>query len=129
MTSMQPEPLPLAARLRSNLLRAPSFFLSTGLFGSLSLLVSCFETDGGLQHRIARSWAHVSLFLAGAPVEVVGRENLRPLAIYAANHTSFMDTPVIFASLPFSFDLGQAEFVEMAVHRLASQPLRPDSCQ
>ncbi len=103
MIPMPPEPLPLAARLRSNLLRAPWFFLSTGFFGSLSLLVSCFETNGRLQHRIARWWARVSLFLAGAPVEVIGRENLRPLAIYAANHTSFMDTPVVFASLPFQF--------------------------
>jgi 1-acyl-sn-glycerol-3-phosphate acyltransferase len=36
---------------------------------------------------------------------VRGAENLRrqPVAVYASNHTSYMDTPVIFASLPFQF--------------------------
>jgi 1-acyl-sn-glycerol-3-phosphate acyltransferase len=103
MSSNKPHRLPFSARLRSNILRAPWFFLSTALFGSLSLLVSCFEKDGVGQHRIARQWARVSLFFAGAPVTVIGRENLLPLAIYVSNHASFMDTPVIFSSLPFQF--------------------------
>jgi 1-acyl-sn-glycerol-3-phosphate acyltransferase len=32
-------------------------------------------------------------------------ENLRsrPVAVYASNHTSYMDTPVIFGALPFQF--------------------------
>jgi 1-acyl-sn-glycerol-3-phosphate acyltransferase len=36
---------------------------------------------------------------------VVGAENLRqhPVAVYACNHTSYMDVPVIFATLPFQF--------------------------
>jgi 1-acyl-sn-glycerol-3-phosphate acyltransferase len=95
--------LPLSLRLQSNLVRAPLVFLFTGIFGSLSLLASCFEKDGRLQHRIARQWARSLLFFAGAPVEVVGREHLLPLAIYAANHASFMDTPLVFSSLPFQF--------------------------
>ena len=38
-------------------------------------------------------------------VTVEGAENLRkyPVAVYASNHTSYMDTPVIFAALPFQF--------------------------
>ena len=103
MTTVKRQGLPLPVRLKSNLLRAPWFFLSTGFFGSLSLLASCFEKDGRLQHRIARRWARISLFLAGAPVEVIGGEQLGPLGIYASNHTSFMDTPVLFSSLPFQF--------------------------
>ena len=43
MTATRQTQLPLAVRLRSNILRAPWFFLSTGFFGSLSLLASCFE--------------------------------------------------------------------------------------
>ncbi|HEY4051969.1 MAG TPA: lysophospholipid acyltransferase family protein [Acidobacteriaceae bacterium] len=103
MSSSKPHRLPLSARLRSNILRAPWFLLSTAIFGSLSLLVSCFEKDGVGQHRIARQWGRASLFFAGAPVTVIGRENLLPLAIYVSNHTSFMDTPIIFSSLPFQF--------------------------
>ena len=94
---------PLSVRLQSNVLRAPWVFLFTGFFGSLSLLASCFEKDGRLQHRIARQWARALVYFAGAPVEVIGREHLLPKAIYAANHASFMDTPVIFSSLPFQF--------------------------
>lgn len=103
MTSAGQTPPPLSIRLRSNILRAPWFFLSTSFFGSLSLLASCFEKNGRLQHRIARIWARVSLAIAGAPLTVIGGEHLPPVAIYAANHTSFMDIPVIFSSLPFPF--------------------------
>jgi 1-acyl-sn-glycerol-3-phosphate acyltransferase len=81
----------------------PLFFLFTGLFGSLSLAASCIENDGRRQHWIARQWARTCLWVVGAPVTVIGREHLLPLAIYTSNHTSFMDTPVAFSSLPFQF--------------------------
>lgn len=69
----------------------------------MSLAASYVEKDGRWQHAIARQWARTSLWAAGAPVTVIGRENLLPLAIYTSNHTSFMDTPVVFSSLPFQF--------------------------
>lgn len=95
--------LSLPARLGSNLFRSPLFFLFTGLFGCLSLAASCVEQDGKRQHIIARQWARTALRVVGAPVTVIGRENLLPLAIYTSNHTSFMDSPVVFSSLPFQF--------------------------
>jgi 1-acyl-sn-glycerol-3-phosphate acyltransferase len=95
--------LPLAKRLSSNMVRGPLFFLSTGVFGCMSLTASCFEKDGRWQHNIARLWARASLWFAGAPVTVIGRENLVPVAVYTSNHTSFMDTPLVFSSLPFQF--------------------------
>lgn len=95
--------LPLSKRLSSNLVRGPLFFLFTGVFGCMSLAASCFEKDGRWQHNCARFWAHASLRFAGAPVTVIGRENLLPVAVYASNHTSFMDTPLVFSSLPFQF--------------------------
>ena len=79
------------------------FFFFTGFFGCMSLAASCMEEDGRWQHNIARLWARMSLWIAGAPVTVIGRENLLPLAVYTSNHTSFMDTPVVFSSLPFQF--------------------------
>jgi 1-acyl-sn-glycerol-3-phosphate acyltransferase len=96
-------PLSLTGRLSSNLARSPLFFFSTGFFGCISLAASCVEKDGRRQHTIARQWARTSLWAAGAPVTVIGRENLLPVAIYTSNHTSFMDTPVVFSSLPFQF--------------------------
>jgi 1-acyl-sn-glycerol-3-phosphate acyltransferase len=95
--------LSLTSRLTSNLVRSPLFFFFTGFFGCMSLAASCLEADGRMQHNIARQWARKSLWAAGAPVTVIGRENLLPLAVYTSNHTSFMDTPLVFSSLPFQF--------------------------
>jgi 1-acyl-sn-glycerol-3-phosphate acyltransferase len=96
-------PLSLSGRLTSNVVRAPLFFLGTGFFGCISLAASFFEKDGRRQHLIARQWARTCLRVAGAPVTVIGRENFLPVAIYTSNHTSFMDTPLVFSSLPFQF--------------------------
>lgn len=101
----RPNPLPWLYRWRTNLLQAPPFFLWTVVCGSLSLLASLFEKDGRVQHRIARVWARGSLACSLAPLTVRGAENPRkcPVAVYASNHTSYMDTPVLFATLPFQF--------------------------
>jgi 1-acyl-sn-glycerol-3-phosphate acyltransferase len=103
--SARPNPLPRSIRWRSNLLQAPIFFLATGFFGTLALLVSLFDRSGRSEHRIARLWARACLAASASKVTVRGAENLRkhPLAVFASNHTSFMDIPVIFASLPFQF--------------------------
>ena len=100
-----PDPLPRLYRWRTNILQAPLFFLYTGVCGSLSLLVSLFEKSGRIQHRIAQVWARGCVKISGSRLVVLGTENLRkhPVAVYAANHTSYMDTPVIFSTLPFQF--------------------------
>ena len=101
---MRPNPLPLFVRARSNVLLAPPFLLSTALFGSAALLASLFDKHGRLQHRIARRWAKACVFFSGSKLRTVGVEHIPAhTAVYAANHTSYMDTPVVFASLPFQF--------------------------
>jgi 1-acyl-sn-glycerol-3-phosphate acyltransferase len=104
MTS-RPIPLPRLARWRSNLLQAPPFFSWTALCGATSLAVSLFERSGRIQHRIARTWARGCVSVAGMHLSVHRADILRrhPVAVYAANHTSYMDTPVVFATLPFQF--------------------------
>jgi len=73
--------------------------------GTLALLVSLADKRGRWQHRIARIWAQGCLWAAWSGVNVRGAENLRKhkVAVYAANHTSYMDTQIIFAALPFQF--------------------------
>jgi len=63
------------------------------------------DKKGNVQHRIARLWARGCVWASGARLKVLGAENLRklPVAVYASNHTSYMDTPVIFGTLPFQF--------------------------
>jgi 1-acyl-sn-glycerol-3-phosphate acyltransferase len=103
--SVRPNPLPFAIRWRSNLIQAPLFFLATGTFGTLALIVSLFDRTGRSEHRIARFWARACLFASACHVTVLGAENLNkcPVAVYASNHTSFMDIPVVFSTLPFQF--------------------------
>jgi 1-acyl-sn-glycerol-3-phosphate acyltransferase len=100
-----PDPLPRLYRWRTNIFQAPLFFVYTGICGSFSLLASLWDKSGRVQHRIAQIWARGCVKISGARVTVRGAENLRkhPVAVYAANHTSYMDTPVIFSTLPFQF--------------------------
>jgi len=101
----RPNPLPWLYRWRSNLIHVPLMALITAVCGSLALFVSMVDKKGNVQHRIARIWARGCIWATGAKLRVLGAENLHkhPVAVYASNHTSYMDTPVIFASLPFQF--------------------------
>ena len=101
----RPASLSLWQRWHSNIFRAPFFFLVTGLFGTAALIASVWAKTGRTQHRIAQAWARACLWISGARLTVKGVENLnqRGVAVYAANHTSYMDTPVVFGSLPFQF--------------------------
>lgn len=103
--SPRPNPMPRLNRWRSNLFHVPLMALATTICGSISLLVSLVDRNGRAQHRIARFWARALVFFAGCSLTIEGAENLRksPVAVYAANHTSYMDTPVVFAALPFQF--------------------------
>jgi 1-acyl-sn-glycerol-3-phosphate acyltransferase len=105
MTRERPNPLPWIYRWRTNLLQIPPMAIITVLCGSLSLLISLVDKKGNAQHRIARVWARYCVWASWSKLTVIGAENLRrhPAAVYASNHTSYMDTPVIFASLPFQF--------------------------
>ena len=98
-------PLPWLYRWRTNVVHIPLMTLTTMVCGSLSLLVSLVEKHGRAQHRIARFWARTLVFFAGSSLRIRRGENLLryPVAVYASNHTSYMDTPVIFAALPFQF--------------------------
>jgi 1-acyl-sn-glycerol-3-phosphate acyltransferase len=100
-----PSPLPRLYRWRTNLWHIPLMTASTIVCASVSLLVSLVDKEGRAQHRIARFWARSAIFFAGSSLRVKGAENLRtcPVAVYASNHTSYMDTPLVFAALPFQF--------------------------
>lgn len=101
----RPDALSWVCRWRTNLIQAPAGALVTVICGSLSLLISFVDRDGRAQHRIARAWARALVWISGCSLTVKGAQNLRthPVAVYAGNHTSYMDTPVIFAALPFQF--------------------------
>jgi 1-acyl-sn-glycerol-3-phosphate acyltransferase len=131
----RPSPLPWFYCWRTNLFQAPIFFASTVFFGSLALVASLFDKSGRLQHRIAQSWAKFSVRVSLSQLTVIGSENLRrcPVAVYAANHTSYMDTPVVFGSLPFQFrilarkELWQLPFIGWYLQRSGQIPIVIDN--
>jgi len=93
------------SRLRSYAVLDPLIFLYTFALGSASLAASFTDPTGAKQHAIARRWARWILRTAMCPVRVVGIEQVNPSkpAIYAANHISALDIPVLYANLPFQF--------------------------
>lgn len=133
--SPRPDPLPRLHRWRSNVLQAPLFFLATGLFGTAALIASFWAKTGRTQHRIAQAWARTCIRISGSPLVVRGSENLtkHPVAVYAANHTSYMDTPVVFATLPFQFrilakkELWSLPFIGWYLNRSGQLPIDTDN--
>jgi 1-acyl-sn-glycerol-3-phosphate acyltransferase len=88
-----------------NALQSPLLLLVTAVCATTALLVSYVDKNGRVQHAIARFWGWSAVHISFSRLRVEGAENFRkqPVAVYASNHTSFMDTPVIFAALPFQF--------------------------
>ena len=100
----RPSPLPIGERISSFCVRAPLFLLATAFFGSLSLISSLWDKTGSVQHRIAKRWGRVVTRISGAKVTVLNARYLDGrVAVYAANHLSYTDTPVLFGILPFQF--------------------------
>lgn len=128
--SPRPDPIPKSEWLVNYGLRAPAFFLSTAFFGSLSLIASLWDKNGRQQHAIAQTWGRVVTRISGARLTILNGQHLGgQVAIYAANHLSYLDTPVIFGSLPFQFrivarhDLFKLPFIGWHLTRSGQVPV------
>jgi 1-acyl-sn-glycerol-3-phosphate acyltransferase len=129
--SARPNPLSPLSRGRSNVLQAPLIVLVTAVFATAALLISVVDKSGRAQHRIARLWARIAVRVSLSRLTIEGAENLHrhPVAVYASNHTSYMDTPVIFAALPFQFrilakkELWQMPFIGWYLERSGQMPI------
>lgn len=95
----------LLTRLRSYCLILPIVYLYTGVMGTLALVASLFDGTGRVQHWFARTWSTMIIKTVGVRVRIEGQEHLRGVgaAIYAANHLSALDIPVLYSSLPGQF--------------------------
>jgi 1-acyl-sn-glycerol-3-phosphate acyltransferase len=91
--------------LFSYLFTAPAIILATIVMGTLSLAVSLFGSKENLQHEFARIWSRIILRSGFVQVKCEGVEKLDPQKSYVlvCNHASYMDTPVILASIPLQF--------------------------
>ena len=81
----------------------PAVALYTIVLGTLSLATTLVDRSGDAGHWCARSWARLILWTTGVRVQVHGVEHLDPSRsyVFAANHQSIYDIPILFAALPF----------------------------
>jgi len=83
----------------------PLIILATIVFATVSVAVSLFDATGRRQARIAVAWSRALLKISGVKGEVEGLENISPNGVYvfASNHASYMDTPVVLGNIPVQF--------------------------
>jgi len=91
--------------LRAVFLTAPLIVLATAVMGTTSLLASLKDRTGRLPHRVARAWARMLLAISGVKAEIQGVEKLDAEVgyVFASNHLSLMDTPLVIAHIPAQF--------------------------
>ena len=81
----------------------PAISLYTIVLGTISVLSALVDRSGNVGHRCAIAWSRLILWTTGVKVRVEGLERLDPgrSYVFAANHQSIYDIPIVFASLPF----------------------------
>jgi 1-acyl-sn-glycerol-3-phosphate acyltransferase len=81
----------------------PAVGIYTIVLGTASVLSTLVDRRGNFGHKCARAWSWLILKTTGVRVEVEGLERLDPSRsyVFAANHQSIYDIPILFASLPF----------------------------
>ncbi len=95
---------PMSA-LRAWFFADPLIVLATIFYASISIIVSAFDRSGRRQAAVASAWSRVLLAVSGVKVRVQGIENISPDGsyVFASNHASYMDTPVVLANIPMQF--------------------------
>jgi 1-acyl-sn-glycerol-3-phosphate acyltransferase len=80
----------------------PAIGLYTIVLGTTSILSSLVDRTGDFGHRCARAWAWLVLRTTGVHVTVRGVDRLEPKQsyVFASNHQSIYDIPIVFTSVP-----------------------------
>ena len=118
----------------------PTIAIYTIVLGILSIGSSLFSSRGYFAHGCARIWSWLILATTGVEVSVMGLERLnrQQTYVFASNHQSIYDIPVLFWSLPYQLriiakrSLGNFPFLgwhlrrtgHMLVDRRRPDPLR-----
>jgi 1-acyl-sn-glycerol-3-phosphate acyltransferase len=82
----------------------PLFLVYSLFIGLASVLAGAVDRSGRSARRVARVWGRAVLHGFGVRVAVLGAENVpSEAAVYAVNHTSALDIPLVFGWLPADF--------------------------
>ena len=93
------------SRLRSYFLFDPLIWLYTLGMGLLALPGGLFDRSGRRLHWFSSAWSKLIMKTIFSPVTVTGLVHIDTSKphVYAVNHGSALDIPVIYANLPFQF--------------------------
>jgi 1-acyl-sn-glycerol-3-phosphate acyltransferase len=93
------------SRLRSYLILDPLIWLYTLVMGVVALPGGMFDRSGRRLHWFSRAWSWLIMKTIFSPVKVTGLDKIdtsKPY-VYAVNHASALDIPVLYVYLPFQF--------------------------
>jgi 1-acyl-sn-glycerol-3-phosphate acyltransferase len=93
------------SRLRSYLFFDPVIWLITLMMGVFALPGGLFDRSGYRLHWFSRAWSWLIMKTIFSPVKVTGLEKIdisKP-HVYAVNHASALDIPMLYVHLPFQF--------------------------
>jgi 1-acyl-sn-glycerol-3-phosphate acyltransferase len=98
------------SRLRSYFIFDPLIWAYTLILGTISLICSPFDRNGGIQHNLARFWSWLIMKTILSPVKVTGMDrndrgkiDASKPRVYAVTHASALDIPILYVYLPFQF--------------------------
>jgi 1-acyl-sn-glycerol-3-phosphate acyltransferase len=93
------------SRLRSYFILDPLIWFYTLVLGLIALPGGLFDRNGRRLHWFSRTWSWLIMKTILSPVEVTGLDKIDTSKphVYAANHASAMDIPVLYVYLPFQF--------------------------
>jgi 1-acyl-sn-glycerol-3-phosphate acyltransferase len=93
------------SRLRSYFIFDPLIWAYTVILGIIAIPVSLFGDKERILHQFARFWSRLIMKTISSPVKVTGLEKIdtSKTHVYAVNHGSAMDIPLLYVYLPFQF--------------------------
>jgi 1-acyl-sn-glycerol-3-phosphate acyltransferase len=93
------------SRLRSYFVYDPLIWLYTLGMGLLAIPSGFFDRDGTILHWFSFAWSWLIMKTIFSPVKVIGLDKIDKSKphVYAVNHASALDIPVLYVYLPFQF--------------------------
>lgn len=93
------------SRLRSYLILDPLIWFYTLVMGLAALPGGFFDQDGRRLHWFSYAWSWLIMKTIFSPVKVTALDKIdtSKAHVYAVNHASALDIPVLYVNLPFQF--------------------------
>lgn len=93
------------SRLRSYFIFDPLIWFYTLVMGLIAIPGGAFDRTGRRLHWFSYAWSWLIMKTISSPVKVTGLDQIDTSKphVYAANHASALDIPLLYTYLPFQF--------------------------